>query len=324
MRPGAVRPRPASLRKGCVFRPCLTRSPPSAFSLLVGQPPCGRTARFCNLFKLGADNELRFPGEAGRIREACSVGCRLFCWAPLPPAGAGLDKTQRSDPSPGGVGREGGGHPTRVSERQPTDPTAQGAETLSKPSTSSRPTPGGCTCPQERQEETASLWWWWGGSLLQGKGAASAVPVQVPTPARALPPRPTPRRPRSSPGRLPSSPQPELHVNQLQEAVTLAVLVTVTPPARTATRGMWGMCRPVPGPPPDCRFCRGRCVVVSFLTLSPLCRWPPGSPACPARPPASPSSAPSPCAGGFLPLPPAAPGKRPPPPPWNSRIPGPP
>lgn len=85
-----------------MFRPCLTRSPPSAFSLLVGQPPCGRTARFCNLFKLGAVNELRFPGEAGRIREACSVGCRLFCWAPLPPAGAGLDKTQRSDPSPGG------------------------------------------------------------------------------------------------------------------------------------------------------------------------------------------------------------------------------
>lgn len=265
---------------------------------------------------------------ASQVRQAGSERPALWdagCSAgpPCHPLGPGSIKP-RGQTRRRGVGREGGGHPTRVSERQPTDPTAQGAETLSKPSTSSRPTPGGCTCPQERQEETAGLWWWGGRSLLQGKGAASAVPVQVPTPARAPPPRPTPRRPRSSPGRLPSSPRPELHVNQLQEAVTLAVLVTVTPPARAATRGMWGMCRPVPGPPPDCRFCRGRCVVVSFLTLSPLCRWPPRSPACPARPPASPSSAPSPCAGGFLPLPPAAPGKRPPPPPWNSRIPGPP
>lgn len=195
MRPGAVRPRPASLRKGCVFRPCLTRSPPSAFSLLVGQPPCGRTARFCNLFKLGADNELRFPGEAGRIREACSVGCRLFCWAPLPPAGAGSIKP-RGQTRRRGVGGEGGGHPTRVSERQPTDPTAQGAETLSKPSTSSRPTPGGCTCPQERQEETAGLWWWWGGVTPPGErsrlcsscagsypGPCPAAPAHTPPPA---------------------------------------------------------------------------------------------------------------------------------------------
>lgn len=189
MRPGAVRPRPASLRKGCVFRPCLTRSPPSAFSLLVGQPPCGRTAGFCNLFKLGADNELRFPGEAGRIREACSVGCRLFCWAPLPPAGAGLDKTQGSDPSPGGGqgGRRAPHQGFRAAANRPNSPG--GRDTLKALDILSPDTWGVHLPPGEAGGDSQPLVVVvGGGSLLQGKGAASAVPVQVPTPAHTPPP----------------------------------------------------------------------------------------------------------------------------------------
>lgn len=188
MRPGAVRPRPASLRKGCVFRPCLTRSPPSAFSLLVGQPPCGRTARFCNLFKLGADNELRFPGEAGRIREACSVGCRLFCWAPLPPAGAGLDKTQGSDPSPGG-GRGGWRTPHqgfRAAANRPNSPV--GRDTLKALDILSPDTWGVHLPPGEAGGDSRPLVVVGGGHSSRGK----EPPLQFL--CRFLP-RPVPRRP---------------------------------------------------------------------------------------------------------------------------------
>lgn len=130
---------------------------------------------------------------ASQVRQAGSERPALWdagCSAgpPCHPLGPGSIKP-RGQTRRRGVGSEGGGHPTRVSERQPTDPTAQGAETLSKPSTSSRPTPGGCTCPQERQEETAGLWWWWwGGHPSRGK----EPPLQFP--CRSLP-RPVPRRP---------------------------------------------------------------------------------------------------------------------------------
>lgn len=188
MRPGAVRPRPASLRKGCVFRPCLTRSPPSAFSLLVGQPPCGRTARFCNLFKLGADNELRFPGEAGRIREACSVGCRLFCWAPLPPAGAGLDKTQGSDPSPGGwAGRAEDTPPGFPSGSQPTQ-QPRGQRHSQSPRHPLARHLGGAPAPRRGRRRQPASGGGGGGHSSRGK----EPPLQFP--CRSLP-RPVPRRP---------------------------------------------------------------------------------------------------------------------------------
>lgn len=127
-RPGTARPLPASLRNGRVFGPCPTRSPPAAFGLLpAGRPPGGRTARCRNLFRPGAvepimslASPVRRAGSERLLRGTPAV----LAGPPRRPLGPGSMKPRGRTPQLGG-GEGGRGHPTRVSERQPTDRTAQ-------------------------------------------------------------------------------------------------------------------------------------------------------------------------------------------------------